>query len=83
MPVMFTNADQFTSGKKFELMKYIETEKPLIVAISEMKPKNTDDREMLDYDIPDYSLHPVNLDASIGNDLWLFPPEPNAIGNIG
>jgi exonuclease III len=69
---MFTNADQLTSGKKVELMKFIETQKPLIVAISEMKPKNTDDREMLDYDIPDYSLHPVNLDSSAGRGIAVY-----------
>ena len=72
LPVMFTNADQLTPGKKVELMKLIETEKPLIVAISEVKPKNSDDRDMLDYDIPDYSLHPVNLDSSAGRGIAVY-----------
>ena len=30
-----------------------------------MKPKNSKEREMLDYNIPDYSTHPVNLDPNI------------------
>ena len=63
--VMFTNADQLTSGKKVELIKLSEREQPFIVAVSEMKPKNSKEREMLDYNIPDYSTHPVNLDPSI------------------
>ena len=63
--VMFTNADQLTSGKKVELIKLIEREQPFIVAVSEMKPKNSKEQEMLDYNIPDYSTHPVNLDPNI------------------
>ena len=38
--VMFANADQLTSSKKVELMECIEKEKPLVIAICEIKPKN-------------------------------------------
>ena len=62
--VMFTNADQLTSTKKTELMKRIEREKPLIIAVCERQPKNSKEYEIQDYDIPDYTIHPVNLDLS-------------------
>ena len=38
--VMFTNADQLTSSKMSEIKKHIENEKPMIVTVCEMKPKN-------------------------------------------
>ena len=61
---MFANADQLTSSKKVELMKRIEKEKPLVIAICEIKPKNTKERDIQDYTIPDYSIYPVNLDPN-------------------
>ena len=41
--VMFTNADQFTHAKKNELQQRIVTEKPMIVVVSEINPKNGKD----------------------------------------
>ena len=61
---MFTNADQLTSGKKAELIQHIEKEKPLLLAVCEMKPKITKERVILDYNIPGYSIHPVNMDPN-------------------
>ena len=57
LKVMFTNADQLTPSKMVELKKQIEIEKPLIVAVSEVK-------STMDYNIPGFSLHPVNLDTN-------------------
>ena len=70
--VMFTNADQLTSSKKVELTEYIQREKPMIIAVSEVKPKNTVERETLDYCIPDYSLHPINLDSHVGRGIAIY-----------
>ena len=70
--VMFTNADQLTPSKKVELIQYIEKEKPMIIAVSEVKPKNAAEREVLDYCIPDYSIHPVNLDSDIGRGIAIY-----------
>ena len=39
--ILFTNADTLNQGKMSELQQRIITEKPLIVAISEVKPKNS------------------------------------------
>ena len=58
---MFTNADQLTTSKIIELRNLIQTEKPLLVAMSEVKLKNSDERTEVDYNIPDFSLHPFKL----------------------
>ena len=58
--IMYTNADQFTT------MKNPERKKPHTIAICEVKPKIPIERTELDYVIPGYSLHPVNLDSNIG-----------------
>ena len=54
-------------------MKRIKREKPLIIAVCEMKPKNSKEYEIQDYDIPDYTIHPVNLDlSSCGRGIAIF-----------
>ena len=70
--VMFTNADQLTSSKMIELKKIIEKEKPLIVAVSEVKPKIYKERSIMDYEIPGYSLHTVNLSTDIGRGIAVY-----------
>ena len=67
--VMFTNADQLTSSKMSEFQKQIENEKPMIVAVCEMKPKNARDGCLLHYKIPNFSKHPVNLDTNTGRGM--------------
>jgi hypothetical protein len=64
MKILFTNADQFSHSKKAEVSNYINSEKPLIVAVSEVKPKHAKERDDLDYSIPGYSMHPVNIDST-------------------
>ena len=72
--IMFANADQMTSSKKDELSVRIQKYKPLIVAITEVKPKNTTkDRTLMDYELENYSLHPVNLDnADTGRGVAVY-----------
>ena len=53
-----------------ELRLRIQQEKPMIVAVCEVKPKNS--RERHDYGIPGYSLHPVNLDNSAGRGIAVY-----------
>ena len=66
--VLFPNADSLTTSKMVELKKMIETEKPLIVSVCEVKPKNTkgNSRMDMDYETPGYSIHPVNLNNENG-----------------
>ena len=75
LKVMFTNADQLTPSKMVELKKQIEIEKPLIVAVSEVKSKNYVDYSTMDYNIPGFSLHPVNLDTNIGRGIAVYTKE--------
>ena len=73
MKVLFTNADQMTTAKMVELQTKIKQEKPLIVAISEVKIKNSAKRfSEEDYIIPDYTLHPLNLDNDIGRGIAVY-----------
>ena len=60
--VMFTNADQFTHAKKNELQQRIVTEKPMIVAVTEINLKNGKDMNEADYSLDGFSMHPVNLE---------------------
>ena len=72
LKVMFTNADQLTSSKMVELKKHVETEKPHIMAICEVKPKNLIQLTDMDYKIPGYTLHPVNLDNDVGRGVAIY-----------
>ena len=74
--ILFTNADNLNQGKMSELQQRIVTERPMIVAISEVKPKNySKSRTLQDYDIPGYTLHPVNLENEIGRGIAVFTHE--------
>ena len=72
MKVMFTNADQMTPSKMVELKKQIEKEKPLIVAVCEVKQKNPAECSVMDYDIPGYSIYPINLDNDTGRGIAIY-----------
>lgn len=72
MKIIYTNADQLTSPKMLELRNLIKIKKPLIIAVCEMKTKSPKERTLKDYEIPDYDLHPVNLDNSIGRGIAVY-----------
>ena len=62
LKVLYTNADQLTTGKKNELETLVHEVKPHIIAVCEVKPKNAaSERIELDYKIAGYTLHSVNL----------------------
>ena len=58
--------------KKTELIKQIEKEQPLIVAVCEAKPKNARERSLKDYEIPNFTLHPVNLESTDGRGIAVY-----------
>ena len=62
--VLFTNADQFTHSKKNELQERIITDKPIIIAVSEVKPKNSKNMTEADYKIEGYTLNTVNIETN-------------------
>ena len=73
MKILFTNADQLTESKMSELITKVNQEKPLIVAISEVKMKNaTKPRVLEDYQIPNYILNPVNLTNKTGSGIAVY-----------
>ena len=62
--IFFTNAYQLSPSKKEELSSYINSEKLIIIAINEVKPKNGKWRDILDcnnqdtlYIRPTYAHH--------------------------
>ena len=73
--VMFTNSDQLTAEKMCELKSRVLREKPHIIAISEVKPKNGNRRTLEDYQIPGFSIHHVNLDSNTGRGIAVYTHE--------
>ena len=65
--IMHTNPDQFTTMKKSEPLEFVEQKKPHSIA----KPKIPRERTELDYAIPGYPLHLVNLRAR-NNNIYSF-----------
>ena len=55
--VLYTNADVLTAPKMIELRELVKIEKPHIIAINEVLPKNSQVREEQDYVIAGFSLH--------------------------
>ena len=73
MKIIFTNADQLTESKMCELITKIHQEKPMIVAVSEIKMKQINkERSLEDFQIPDYTLHPVNLTNKTGRGIAVY-----------
>ena len=73
MKILFTNADQLTGSKMCELITKINQDKPMIVAVSEVKMKHsTKKRSLEDYQIPNYTLHPVNLLNETGRGIAVY-----------
>ena len=76
MKILFTNADQLTGSKMCELIAKISHEKPMLVAVSEVKLKNsTKQRVIKDFQIPNYTLHPVNLTNNVGRGMAVYSHE--------
>ena len=76
MNILFTNADQLNQGKMSELQQRITTYKPMIIAISEVKPKIISKKITLqDFQIPGYTLHPTNLENGTGRGIAVYTHE--------
>ena len=67
------NADQLRSSKMTELKKLVERQKPLVIAVCEVKPKHRKSgRSEKDYEIPNYTLHPPNLYNNDGRGIAVY-----------
>ena len=69
---MYTNTNQFTTMKRPEVLELAKQKKTHIIVICYVKPKNLSKRTELDYVIPDYSLHLVNLDSNIRRGIVIY-----------
>ena len=55
-----------------ELKQKIAQEKPLIVALCEVKRKNTKEMTSTEYEIPNFVMHHVNIDQSAGRGIIIY-----------
>ena len=63
---MTTNADVLTKDKLAELRRDAKNEKPDIIAVSEVKPKNYEKmRTLAEYKIKGYLPEPLNIDNKV------------------
>ena len=69
---MYTNADQLTTPKRNELTKLIHREKPLIIAINEVKPKNGSERKEQDYSFPNFQPFQTNMTNNTGRGIVIL-----------
>ena len=73
--VMFTNADVLTKDKLLELKELIASQKPDIISITEVKPKNISRTiTNLEYQLPGYNLESdglIGVNASRGNIVYI------------
>ena len=70
--IMFANADQLSQSKILELKENIVQQKPMIIAVCEVKPKNSKDRTLEDYKLPGFSLHEVNIQSKNGRGIAVY-----------
>ena len=70
--IMYTNADQLTTSKKTELEFKISLEKPMIVAVCEVKNKNGNNRDIVEYEIEGFKLFHVNLANTSGRGIAVY-----------
>ena len=59
---MYTNANQFTTMKKLELLEFFIRKKPHLIAICQVKPKIPREQTELDY-VFEYSARNNNISS--------------------
>ena len=70
---MYTNADQFTLGKKHELQTHSQKEKPHIIAICEVKTKAGAQKQLHEYEFGEYTLvNQTNVDSNKGRGIVIL-----------
>ena len=72
--IMYTNIDQMTVNKMIELTKRVESERPLLVAITEVNLKVRRDTHV-DINIPGYTPHRINETSDKGRGIAVFTHE--------
>ena len=70
--IMFTNADQLTSTKMVELQNRIANEKPFIIAVTEVKIKHGEKRELIEYNIDGFTFYHCSLGLQHGRGIAVY-----------
>ena len=73
MKIMYTNVDQFTSGKKHELENMVKQEKPHLIALCEVKLKKGEQKQVLQHCIKDFvvACH-INISNEDGREIIIL-----------
>ena len=72
LEVLFTNADTLTRTKLDELRQHVNEVMPVIIAVSEVSPKNKAAREEVEYHIDGFNTHSLNLDGNTGRGMLVY-----------
>lgn len=78
---MYTNPDSL-SNKMTELNSVVSIEKPHIIAITEVKPKNYRDITLADFIIDGYKMHPINVATRLGRGILIYVHESIKVNDI-
>ena len=86
LKIIYTNADQFTSSIKCELVQLILQEKPHIIAINEIKPKNGCERKeqnfsFQNFSFQNFSIFSTNINSNIERDIVILVHFPSGSTN--
>ena len=78
---MYTNADSL-SNKMNELRSLVYLEKPHIIAITEVKPKNYKDITLTDFNLEGYEIHSVNVTKRQGRGIIIYAHNSLKVNDI-
>ena len=73
MKILYTNTDQLTDLKKYELESMVLCKKPRLIALCEVKPKNGEVRHLVEYEMKDYSVcNHTNINNNEGRGIIIL-----------
>ena len=78
---IYTNADSL-SNKMNELRSLVYLEKPHIIAITEVKPKNYKDITLTDFNLEGYEIHSVNVTKRQGRGIIIYAHNSLKVNDI-
>ena len=70
------------SNKMIELKTVVCIEKPHIIAVTEVKPKNYKDITLMDFKLDGYDMHPINVANRTGRGILIYIHESIKVNDI-
>ena len=70
--IMYSNADQLTHSKIGELKTKINSEKPLVVALCEVKQKRKAEYKTSEFQIDGYEMYNINVESDVGRGIIVY-----------